>query len=33
MAALGVTSGDYVAFDIEASRVQLHKVKWVVEKK
>lgn len=31
--ALGVQSGDHVAFDIEGERVTIHKVRWVIDKK
>lgn len=30
--ALGVESGDHVAFELESGRVTLHKVRWTVEK-
>lgn len=31
--ALGVQSGDHVAFEIDGERVTIHKVRWVIEKK
>lgn len=32
MRALGVRSGDYVAFEIKDGEVRLRKVRWVVER-
>lgn len=33
MKALGVKSGDYLAFDVDGAHVTVHKVKWSIERR
>lgn len=33
LSALGVKSGDYVAFEVKGADVSVHRVKWALDKK